>query len=71
MGEIRSCWNKFTGEVCSLSGAESRQVGGCMSLELMEVAQASSTNPSLNKRIRKSVWTPVNLRKTTDRSMPS
>ena len=52
MGEIRSCWNKFIGEVCSLSGAESRQVGGGMSLELMEVAQASSTNPGLNKRIR-------------------
>ena len=52
MGEIRSCWNKFTGEVCSLPGAESRQVGGCMSLELTAVAQASSTNPGLNKRIR-------------------
>ena len=31
MGETRSCWNKFTGEVCSLPGAESRQVGGAHS----------------------------------------
>lgn len=56
-----------TGDVCSLPSGESRQVAGCMGLEVREVVQISNTNLGLNKRLS-NVFRPLRILEKRHRS---